>query len=351
MKENCDYLFCCNNDEGHVGRHLLNAAKSLKLKASYVDHREAYQAPKWLNRINWWLLGRRPPRLNTHSQKILSQCQLLKPKAMVSTGTAPITKEILEKIGEAGILRANFLTDDPWNSAHHSKWFLKALPQYDIIFTPRKALIKDLKELGCKNIEYLPFAYAPEIHFPQKLDKKDVNKYECDISFIGGADKDRIPYIRTLIKAGLKVKVYGGYWGRYRATRSVWGGIVLGAELRKAVSRSKINLCLVRKANRDGHVMRTYELAAMKACILAEDTDEHRQIYGRSQDGCVEYFDGIPDMIFKVKNLLNDFKRRETLKKNVYHRIKLGKNSYQDRLIQIVKVIKKIRKYTFRKGG
>ena len=43
---------------------------------------------------------------------------------------------------------------------------------------------------------------------------------------------------------------------------------------------AKVNLCLVRRAKRDGHVMRSFEIAAVGGCMLAQDTDEHREIFG-----------------------------------------------------------------------
>ena len=46
---------------------------------------------------------------------------------------------MLGAIGRLGIERINFLTDDPWNPAHHAPWFMKALPEYDEVFTGSEA--------------------------------------------------------------------------------------------------------------------------------------------------------------------------------------------------------------------
>jgi hypothetical protein len=47
--------------------------------------------------------------------------------------------------------------------------------------------------------------------------------------------------------------------------------------------------CPVRRASRDGHIMRSFEIAAVGGCMLAQDIDEHREIFG-SEGEAVVYF-------------------------------------------------------------
>src|SRR5581483_8473498 len=109
---------------------------------------------------------------------------------------APMDAGALEQIGRYGVARLNFLTDDPWNQNHRAEWFLRALPRYDVVFTPRLQNLEDLRKIGCANVQYLPFAYAPEIHFPEPLSNpEEVERYSADIVFAGGADNDRLPYL------------------------------------------------------------------------------------------------------------------------------------------------------------
>jgi len=325
-------LFCCVDEETHVGRHLLHAARAMGLPATYLNNREAFQSSPWVRRMNWWLLGRRPSRLRQYSEKVLATCRQSPPNTLVATGLAPIRAAELRAIGQLGVKRVNYLTDDPWNPAHRSAWFLAAVKEYDCIYTTRRANLGDLQRHGCKRVEYLPFAYAPEEHFPEPPTPAEREKYACDLSFIGGADADRVPYLEMLLKAGLRVKVYGGYWDKWPSTRACWGGFVLGAELRKAVAGSKICLCLVRQANRDGHVMRTFELAAMGACILAEDTIEHREIYGPPEAGRVCFFQSREEMAQRAVSLLADEPRREGMKAAALARVTRGGQTYRDRL-------------------
>ena len=153
----------------------------------------------------------------------------------------------------------------------------------------------------------------------------------ADIFFAGGADAERVPYISALIEAGMDVALYGGYWGRYSATRKSDRGHASVETVRKAVRATKISLCLVRRANRDGHAMRTFELAAMGACMLAEDTAEHRAILG-PEGISAAYFRTIPEMIEKARALLRNEDLTRAMGEAVRSRICGSPNTYADRL-------------------
>jgi spore maturation protein CgeB len=229
----------------------------------------------------------------------------------------------------------NFLTDDPWNSHHTARWFMRALPEYDIVFTPRKANIEDLRLAGCTRVQYLPFAYSPDVHYPDPPANRDEEKhYGADVFFAGGADADRVPYLAALIDRGVKVALYGGYWGRYRETRISDRGHATLEMMRKAAFCAAVSLCLVRRANRDGHSMRTYELAASSACILAEDTEDHREILGRDGISAV-YFRSIPEMVEKARAIIADRAVRNRLAAGARSWIRSRPNTYADRFMEI----------------
>src|SRR5206468_2759300 len=140
-------------------------------------------------------------------------CHQWHPDILLTTGISPVTGQFLERVGSLGVVRLNYLTDDPWNRAHYAPWFMKALRQYDLVFSLRRSNITDLKNAGCRAVEYLPFGYDPSLHFIEQ--DTDRSKYDSDVLFIGGADRTRIPYCHALTKAGLRLSLYGDYWNRY----------------------------------------------------------------------------------------------------------------------------------------
>ncbi|MDB9456400.1 glycosyltransferase [Dolichospermum circinale CS-534/05] len=315
----------------HIGGTFFKVAKNLHLDPRFINVDLAYQAPKWLKTINWHLRGRYPSNLNTFSQDVVKQCVNLQPQWLLTTGIAAINNLALHQIGEMGIKRLNFLTDDPFNPAHYAPWFFKALPHYDIVFSPRRANIEDLLNAGCPQVEYLPFGYDHDLFYPADLSKLNPDATVPDVVFAGGADRDRVPYMSALIKSGINLALYGGYWERYPETKAHTQGQADVSTLRLAIGRAKISLCLVRKANRDGNCMRTFEVPAIGSCMLTEDTQEHREIFGQEGEAVV-YFNTIPEMLEKTHWLLNHDDERQRLAKNAHLLITQGSHTYGDRL-------------------
>jgi hypothetical protein len=315
----------------HIGSHLREAAQTLSIAAAIEDTRAAFDAPWPVLQVNWRLLGRRPPRLAEFSRRVEQRCQADPPRWLLATGAAPLTAGALQRLGHLGIERLSFLTDDPWNPAQRAGWLLDALPHYDQVFTPRRANMDDLRRLGCPQVHYLPFAYAPHVHFPQAAPPEEQSSFACDLLFYGGADKDRLPVVSALLKSGLDVHLYGGYWDRHAATRPAYKGHADPATLRKAVAGAAITLCLVRRANRDGHVMRTFEAPAMGGCMLVEDTAEQRALLGE-EGAAVLYFANEEELMAKAASLLAHPEQRLRLAGAAHAAITQGGHTYAHRL-------------------
>jgi hypothetical protein len=316
----------------NIGDAFFKGATDLELDPIFLNFRLAYEAPRWLRQINWHLRSKRPSRLSAFSRDVVQTCLNSKPDSLFTTGIAPINLQALQQIGSLGIQRLNFLTDDPWNPAHYAPWFFKSLPHYDIVFSPRRANMDDLVRAGCRNVQYLPFGFDPDLFYPEMPSTPEEKcQFAADVVFAGGADRDRVDYIFALIRAGIKLNLYGSYWERYSETKAHTCGQVDVRTLRLAISSAKIALCLVRRANRDGNCMRTFEVPALGTCMLTEDTQEHREIFGEEGEAVV-YFKTIPEMVEKTHWLLNHDDERRRLAKNAYVLITQGANTYRDRL-------------------
>ena len=300
----------------HVGAHFLYAAKEMGLEARLHNSEDGYRGPLWKRRINWWLRGRLPGRLDEFSAGVVESCREFQPDAIITTGIAPLSAAALEEIGRLGIPRSNFLTDDPWNRWHRAPWFLRALPRYDRVFSPRHANLRDLEKLGCAGVSYLPFAYSPEIHFP---DSAAVPLANHDVVFVGGGDRDRMGPVIALIEAGRSQLQRAGC-----GCRSYAGTLVSVARDRLHHHDRVIN----DQSNRDGHSMRSYEVPAMRGCLLTEDTAEHREILGDT----VLYFRDHRELVENARALLADHALRARLAQAAYARVTGGGNAYSDRL-------------------
>ena len=333
-------LIVGNPSEGHVGSHLLAAAGEMNQPVEFMNVLRAYEGSLLRRKWNWWVRGHRPADLANFERELVALCQRTKPAALLVVGITPPGAATLRAIKAEGVACGNYLTDDPWNRHHHAPWFLDALPEYHHVFSPRRANLDELRE-HCRpatGVSYLPFAYNPKSHFPTLTPPGEAADLASDVLFAGGADQDRLPWIHDLIHEGWKVALYGGYWKSDRVTRPHARGIAGMEQLRRAVACAKVCLCLVRRANRDGHAMRTFELPAMGACLLVERTLEHEALFG-SDGEAVMYFDSRQELRSRVTLLLGDPKLRQSLAERCAQLIAHGAQTYADRLRTMVDVL------------
>lgn len=325
-----------NSGGTNVGESFREAAVTLGLEVHFCNARKAFVAPTWIARFNWRLRGHRPTHLREFSKEVVETCEKLRPRWLLSTGLAPIEAEALKAVGKMDIERLNYLTDDPWNPTCRSRWFLDALPFYDTIFSVRRANLADLTGHGCRAVKYLPFGFDPRLFYAEPpAGSGEESRFCSDIVFAGGADRDRIPYLAALIQEGFNVALYGDYWEQFPETGRHTRGHADPHTLRKSIGGAKVALCLVRRANRDGHSMRTFEVPAIGACMLMENTDEHREIFGEEGKSVV-YFQTIDEMIKKLRWLSAHDDERQRLAGAAHDIIVKGDNTYRDRLMTIL---------------
>jgi spore maturation protein CgeB len=323
------------NQDGHMGAYLASAATQLGLDYHIMDANEAEAGSRLAQRFHWHMRGKRPGRLHKFGAQVLDACEKIRYDLIVTTGRTPLDRSHIEGLRALGARVVNYSTDDPWNPTLRAPWFLAAIPSYDVIFTPRRANLDDFVRSGVRAIHYLPFAYDPQVHRPW-ADEASAG-VSSDLLFVGGCDGDRLPLIGALIDGGLNLALFGGYWNRHLKTRPFWRGLADQDTIRLASASARISLCLVRRANRDGNVMRSFEAAAIGGCILAEDTPDHRELYG-PEDVAARYFRTPPELVQQARRLASDEEARRRLSSRLHDRMASGGNTYADRLAAMVRL-------------
>lgn len=321
----------------HVGAHFHDAARELGLTVTFCDCRRAYDGNPLVRRLLWWGAGRRPAQFDAFSEHVWTSVRTTKPDIVLATGIAPISDRTLRRIGALGIPRLNFLTDDPWNPAHRAPWFLQALTEYDWVFSPRPGNLDDLRTLGVRHVELLPFAYNPRVHYYVPAGSTDASEH-IDVVVAGGADRDRVKLVAPLIEAGLSVALFGGYWERYAETRSHARGFLDAQALRATTGAASVSLGLVRRANRDDHSMRTFEIPAMRGCLLAEYTPGHQALFGAEGETAM-FFTNAGDLVDRARWLVERPSERVRLALAAHARIVHGHHTYRDRLQTMIEAI------------
>jgi spore maturation protein CgeB len=324
----------------NVGESLRRAALALGLEVLFFDCYDAWRANRILRSISWRLNDKRPLRLEDFVAGVLAACGKARPETLITTGTAPLTAAALQELRRLGIVCLNYSTDDPWNPTQTANWFFHTLPFYDLILTTRRANIRDFERIGCGEVQYLPFGYDDEL-FGNSRGSMQGDAH--DVLFVGGADKERIAFISEFMGAGPTVTLVGKYWESARQTRRFALGHRTPDEVRSLTAAAKVNLCLVRRANRDGHVMRSFEIAALGGCMLAEDTAEHREIFGPDGEAVV-YFSAPREAAERARLLLANSAERARLSAVVRARISQGAHTYRDRLVSVLEAATRIRR-------
>jgi spore maturation protein CgeB len=250
-------------------------------------------------------------------------------KIILTTGLAPVGAAEIRMARALGVPTMHFSSDDPWNPNFKAPWHLRALREYDKVFTPRRSNLADLQALGCRDVRYLPFGYDSELF--SASEESGTSGEDSRALFVGGADLDRARFIRAFRRAGGQTALVGGYWGRFPDLKPDWLGRLAPDRVAELTRSAMVNLILVREANRDGHTMRSFEAGAIGGCLLVQDTLEHRDIFG--PDGAtVRYFDGPEQAARLARTLMQQPGERTRLAQAVRQRIRGGNHTYRDRL-------------------
>jgi spore maturation protein CgeB len=321
-------------EAGHFGRYMACAASALKIRYSLMDISQAETRNRFVQKFYWHFRGKRPVHLRKFAMDVLRACDEMHPKIVLTTGSrVPLEKMDIKALQSQGINVVNYSTDDPWNPKLQAPWFMSTLPEYDVIFTPRRSNMGDFERYGVRRVSYLPFAYDPEIHCPWSGGPLSS---PSDVLFVGGCDADRLPIVSALAGSGLELALFGGYWDQHGNTQRFARGIASQDAIRAASATAKTTLCLVRRANRDAHVMRSFEAAAIGGCLVAEDTPDHREFFG--PDGYAAcYFDSVDGLVRIVTRLVDDPHKRAAMAANLRERMHGRSDTYQDRLLTIFK--------------
>lgn len=236
-----------------------------------------------------------------------------------------------------GAVMVNWASDDPFNSASSTRDLVESIPLYDLYVCTKRAVMDDVIRAGGARAIYVRFGYKPNLHFPEPpTTPEEHRRFDCDAMFIGGGDADRAPYFETLVRAlpELRLSLYGGYWDRYPALRRYWRGNAIARDFRLAVGGAKICVNLVRRANRDDHVMRTFELPACGGFMLAERTDAHQELFAEDREAA--FFSTSEELVAKVRQWLPRDDDRRAIAAAGHRKISGGRDTYADRLAEIL---------------
>ena len=226
----------------------------------------------------------------------------------------PATIEELRKIGKIVV---NYNQDNPYVPRDGLRWrlFLKALPLYDLVATPRASNVGPARRYGARRVLAVKFAADEIVHRPIEMSEMDRLRFSSKVAFIGTWMPERGPFMLRLVERGVPLRIYGRRWQKAPEFAKLRPNVVLGNlegdDYVKAVRGASIAIGLLSKGNEDLHTTRSLEIPAIGTLFCAERTSDHVAMYEEGEEAI--FFDspdecadlclsllGQPDRIAKI---------------------------------------------------
>lgn len=263
----------------------------------------------------------RPFAVAEFNRAVLRKVHALRPHLFFVVKGPYIQEETLRAIGELGTRLICFFPDLSFTA--FGKYLPSAIRQYHWIFTTKSFGPENLRaSFKIVTASYLPHAFDAVVHRPRPVTSESLERYGCDVSFIGkwSPQKERILEELMILRPRLDLKVWGDQWTclpkksllRERAMfRSV-----TGFQYATAVSCSKINLALLQEAipgapGGDQITSRTFHIPACGGLMLHQRTADLLEVFTENEN-CVCFGDA-EELAGKIDHLLADANSRRQI--------------------------------------
>lgn len=232
-----------------------------------------------------------------------------------------------------------YAEDDMMNPHHLSRWTEHALPLFDLWVTTKSANARadEMPAKGVRRVLFVDNSFDPVLHRPVHVSIEDVSAFGSDISFVGTYEQARARSLADLARAGFDVRVWGNGWERLRDRPRglrIEDRPVYDDDYAKVVCASRLNLCFLRKENRDLQTCRSIEIPAMGGLMVHERNAEIAGLFRENEE--VVLFDSVDELIERCKGLLQDEGERLRIARNGHEAVLAGHFRHEDRLALIL---------------
>lgn len=233
-----------------------------------------------------------------------------------------------------------YAEDDMMNPRHLTRWTEQALPLFDLWVTTKSmnAEPQEMPARGVRRVLFVDNSYDPAIHRPVEVTSDDARMFGAAVSFVGTYEAERARSLVHLARAGVDVRVWGNGWGRLSerpARLRVEDQPVYDDDYARVVAASTINLCFLRKDNRDLQTCRSIEIPAMGGFMLHERNHEIGRMFAENEEAA--YFDGDDELVDACRAYLADESRRGLVAAGGHRRVTSNPFRHHDRLALILR--------------
>jgi hypothetical protein len=230
----------------------------------------------------------------------------------------------------------NYSGDDMFNLRNQSRQWHAGLRLYDVHVTTKRHNVPELEEAGARDVFHVDKAFDPLVHRPMPVTPEVRARFGGDVGFVGWPEAERAASMLHLARHGVPVRIWGP-WGRLRLPHPnlrIEGRPLWSDDYARALSAFRINLCFLRKANRDRHTTRSVEIPACGGFMLAERTEEHMALFEEDREAV--YFSSDDELLDKARWYLAHEDDRVRIAEAGRRRCWTGGYTYQRRLEQVL---------------
>lgn len=195
----------------------------------------------------------------------------------------------------------------------HGPYLPRTIREYDWIFTTKSFGVRDMRErLAIQNASVLLHGFDPDLHRPTRLGTGDLDRYGCDVSFIGTWSPKKEELLSHVARKlpHVRLRIWGEQWSRRTNTeldRAIVGHEVTGEEYVRAIGASRINLCILSErregaSSGDQVTSRTFHIPACGGFMLHERTAELLELFEEGKS--VSAFGNENELVASVQHWL-----------------------------------------------
>lgn len=259
--------------------------------------------------------------------------------AIIFNNTLWINKEVIQEFKNMRpeTLLFYLSSDNPF---YLSPSFFNTLPLYDCILLYDKSIAPLLKEKGIKGkIEWLPFAWDPDLHYALKVSFKEIKIFGSDIAFIGKWWYNRENWLYNL--SDFDLKIWGNNWERtkYSFLLKRWQRRpAIGQDYSKVCQASKIMLNFLQQ-NPTTHNMRTFEVPGCGGFLLTQRSQEQLEFFREDKE--ITCFSTPKELKEKIRYYLKHENQRRRIAICGHEKVKF--HTYYYRAREIIKIYNQLK--------
>jgi len=232
-----------------------------------------------------------------------------------------------------------YAEDDMMNPVHLSRWTKRALPLFDLWVTTKSfnAAAAEMPSLGVRKPLFFHNSYDPKIHRAVEMTETERVEYGAAVTFVGTYEAERAASLRYIAERGIKIRVWGNGWEKMTVAPPgliIENRAVYDDSYARVVGASDINLCFLRKDNRDLQTCRSIELPAMGGFMIHERNPEICSLL--TEDVEAVYFNNNEELLKQCEKWLADDMGRHRIAEQGRLKITREGFSHHDRLRQIL---------------